>query len=99
MTRAALELIAAAEAEGDQFPWLRAGLALGQTLPQAGDYYGRSVNLASRITTVARPGSVVVDLATHDAIGEQDFKFTFIGERRLKGIEDRTKLFRVRLRD
>ena len=98
LTRAALELIAAAEAEGDQFPWLRAGLAFGPTLPQAGDYYGRSVNLASRITTVARPGSVVVDLATHDAIGEQDFRFTFIGERRLKGIEVRTKLFRVRLR-
>jgi adenylate cyclase len=99
LTRAALELIAAAEAEGDQFPWLRAGLALGPTLPQAGDYYGRSVNLASRVTGVARPGSVVVDLATHDAIGEEDFKFTFIGERRLKGIEGRPKLFRVRLRD
>ena len=55
---AALALIAAAEAEGEEFPWLRAGLASGPTLPQSGDYYGRSVNLASRITGVARPGSV-----------------------------------------
>ena len=99
LVKASLELIAAAEAEGDEFPLLRAGLASGPTLPQSGDYYGRSVNLASRITGVARPGSVVVDESTHDAIGEEDFKFTFIGERRLKGIEGRTKLFRVRLRD
>jgi adenylate cyclase len=99
LVEASLELIAAAEAEGEEFPLLRAGLATGPALPQSGDYYGRSVNLASRITGVARPGSVVVDQATHDAIGEEDFKFTFIGERRLKGIEGRTKLYRVRQRD
>jgi len=93
-----LALIAAAEAEGERFPWLRAGLAFGPTLPQTGDYYGRAVNLASRVTGVARPGSAVVDEATKEAIGEEFFRFTFIGERRLKGIEERTKLFRVRLR-
>jgi adenylate cyclase len=98
LVAASLRLIAAAKAEGEEFPLLRAGLATGPALPQSGDFYGRSVNLASRVTGVARPGSVVVDLATHDAIGEEDFKFTFIGERRLKGIEGRTKLFRVRLR-
>ncbi len=97
MLRASLGLIAAAEAEGDEFPLLRAGLATGPTLPQSGDYYGRAVNLASRITGAARPGSVVVDLATHDAAGEDAFRFTPIGERRLKGIDGRTKLFRARL--
>jgi adenylate cyclase len=96
LVQAALALIAAAEAEGEQFPWLRAGLATGPTLPQAGDYYGRSVNLASRITGVARPGSVVVDAATREAIGEEGFAYTFIGERRLKGIDSRVKLFRAR---
>jgi len=92
---ASLELIAAAESEGDQFPWLRAGLASGPTLPQSGDYYGRSVNLASRITGVARPGSVLVDEATHDAAGER-FAYSFVGERRLKGIDSKVKLFRAR---
>jgi adenylate cyclase len=95
LLRANLELIAAAEAEGNQFPWLRAGLACGSVLPQSGDYYGRPVNLASRITGVARPGSVVVDGAVKEAAGE-DFAYTFIGERRLKGIDSRIKLFRVR---
>jgi adenylate cyclase len=92
----ALDLVAAAAAEGDQFPVLRAGIATGPTLPQAGDYYGRSVNLASRVTGIARPGSVLVDTPTRDAVGEAGFTYSFAGERRLKGIDARTKLFRVR---
>ena len=92
----ALDLVAAAAAEGDQFPLLRAGIATGPTLPQSGDYYGRSVNLASRITGIARPGSVLVDTTTRESIGEDAFEYSFAGERRLKGIDARTKLFRVR---
>jgi adenylate cyclase len=92
----ALDLVAAAAAEGDDFPILRAGIATGPTLPQSGDYYGRSVNLASRVTGIARPGSVVVDTATREAAGEDGFEYSFAGERRLKGIDARTKLFRVR---
>jgi adenylate cyclase len=93
--KASLDLIAAAEAEGDEFPWLRAGLAHGPVLPQSGDYYGRPVNLASRITGVARPGSVVLDAAVREAAGEA-FAYTYIGERRLKGIDSKVKLFRAR---
>lgn len=91
-----LDLVAAAAAEGDQFPVLRAGIATGPTLPQAGDYYGRSVNLASRVTSIARPGSVLVDTATREAAGEAGLTYSFAGERRLKGIDARQKLFRVR---
>jgi adenylate cyclase len=96
MLRAALQLIVAAEAEGEEFPWLRAGLSCGRVLPQSGDYYGRPVNLASRITGVARPGSVVVDEAVKEAAGE-DFVYTYIGERRLKGIDYRVKVYRARM--
>jgi adenylate cyclase len=96
MLAASLSLIAAAEAEGDEFPLLRAGLACGPVLPQSGDYYGRPVNLASRITSAARPGSVVVDSAVKEAAGEEDFTYTYIGERRLKGIDSKVKLFRAR---
>jgi adenylate cyclase len=98
MVRAALSLIEAAEQEGQQFPWLRAGLASGPTLPQSGDYYGRAVNLASRITNVARPGSVVLDEATKEAAGD-NFAYSYVGERRLKGLDYRVKLFRARSPD
>jgi adenylate cyclase len=95
MVAAALALIHAAEQEGQQFPWLRAGIASGPTLPQSGDYYGRAVNLASRITNVARPGSVVLDEATKEAA--ESFDYSYVGERRLKGLDYRVKLFRARL--
>jgi adenylate cyclase len=98
MVAAALELIHAAEQEGQQFPWLRAGIASGLTLPQSGDYYGRAVNLASRITNVARPGSVVLDEATKDIAGD-GFSYSYVGERRLKGLDYRVKLFRARSPD
>lgn len=94
---AALRLIEAAEGEGEAFPFLRAGLSYGATLAQTGDYYGRPVNLASRITGIARPGSVLIDAATREAAGE-DFSYSFAGERRVKGIDTGVKLFRVRRR-
>jgi len=92
---ASLRLIEAAEGEGEEFPFLRAGLAHGLTLTQAGDYYGRPVNLASRITSIARPGSVLVDAAMKRAAGE-GFAYSFAGERRVKGIDSGVKLFRAR---
>src|SRR5262249_55025095 len=39
----------------DDIPPLRAGLARGQVLGRGGDWYGRPVNLAARITSFARP--------------------------------------------
>jgi len=92
---AAMRLIEIADGEGEDFPFLRAGLAYGPAISRAGDYYGRSVNLASRITGIARPGSVVVDAATKETVGG-GFSYTHIGERRLKGFDSRVKLFRAR---
>jgi adenylate cyclase len=95
MTDAALRLVEASEEEGEEFPRLRAGIARGPALVQSGDYYGRSVNLASRITNVAKPGSVLVDQAAKQAAPDA-FDYSYAGERRLKGFESRTKLYRVR---
>jgi adenylate cyclase len=95
MVNAALRLVEAADEEGEEFPRLRAGIAHGSALVQSGDYYGRPVNLASRLTAVARPGSVLVDANTKQA-APQGFEYSFAGERRLKGFDSKTKLFRVR---
>jgi adenylate cyclase len=95
LTDAALRLVDAADQEGEEFPQLRAGIAFGPTLGRGGDYYGRAVNLSSRITGVARPGSVLADGAAKEA-ADGAFHYSFAGERRLKGIEGRVRLFRVR---
>lgn len=95
MIDAALALIEAADEAGEDFPQLRAGIARGPVLLRAGDYYGRTVNLASRITAVARPGSVLVDQTSkHDA--PDAFHYSFAGERRLKGVDSGTRLYRAR---
>lgn len=92
---AALGLTEAVEAEGEGFPALRAGIASGPALPRAGDWYGRPINLASRITTIARPGSVLAAEQVCDAIPDA-FSYSFAGERSLRGVQDEVKLFRVR---
>ncbi|HEX9481145.1 MAG TPA: adenylate cyclase regulatory domain-containing protein [Solirubrobacteraceae bacterium] len=92
---ATLKLIEAADAEGQDFPQLRAGAAVGLALPRAGDWFGRPVNLASRITSVARPGSVLADRELHDRT-EGAYSWSFAGERRLKGINGRVALYRAR---
>jgi len=51
---------------------LRVGLALGDVLPRYGDVYGPVVNIASRLTSEARPGTVLVDEDLTNAIRETD---------------------------
>jgi adenylate cyclase len=95
VTEAALELVEAAASEGTDFPLMRAGVAAGTAIPRAGDWYGRPVNLASRISSVARPGSVLATEEVRDAL-EDAYRWSFAGERRLKGIDGRVKLYRCR---
>ncbi len=91
----ALELVEAVEEA--ELPPLRAGIALGGALQRAGDIYGHSVNLASRVTGVARPGSVLCTQEVHDA-AVQAFDWSFAGRYRLKGLSGPQALHRARAR-
>lgn len=92
---AALALVDAADGEGEHFPQLRAGAALGMALPRAGDWFGRPVNLASRITQVARPGSLLTERELREA-GAERYRWSFAGERRLRGLREPVALYRAR---
>jgi adenylate cyclase len=94
----AVALAGAADDAGQDFPQLRVGVAHGTAISRGGDYYGAPVNRASRITGIARPGSVLADESAKEALGD-DFSYSYAGERRLKGISGRARLFRVRLKD
>ena len=52
----------------EEMPSLKAGVATGPALGRGGDWYGRPVNLAARITSVARPDSVLADQAVKDSL-------------------------------
>lgn len=66
--RIALELTGRGLDEDDPFPAVRAGLAFGPVVSRLGDVFGPTVNIAARLTSVARPGTVVVDRGMHDAL-------------------------------
>lgn len=67
--QAALELAGACH-EDDLLPDVRTGLAYGPVLTRYGDVYGSTVNLASRLTDMARPGSVLVEEDLAEQAGE-----------------------------
>jgi adenylate cyclase len=97
LVRVALALVEGAEAQ--ELPSLRAGIALGPALLRAGDYYGNSVNLASRVTGVARGGSVLCTKEVRDATGDEGLQWSPAGRFRLKGVSGPTPLFRARRTD
>jgi len=95
LVSAALSLVQAFQ--DAELPSLRAGVAVGPALQRAGDYFGHSVNLASRVTGIAHPGSVLCTQEVHDLAQEQ-FKWSFTGRHRLKGVSGPQALHRARPR-
>jgi len=59
--RVALELLELSEDPEEPFPDVRAGLAYGDVVTRLGDVFGPTVNIASRLTSVARPCTILVD--------------------------------------
>ena len=96
LLEATLALLDAADAQEDDFPQISVGMARGEAISRGGDWFGHPVNLASRVTSTARPGSVLVTEEVKDAAGEDDYTYSFAGERRLKGVNEPQKLFRAR---
>ena len=93
---AILDLMDAADGEGEQFPQLHAGAAHGAALRRWGDYYGGPVNLASRLTERARPGALITDAAVRDRAGDDGFAWSDAGTKRLKGMTEPTQVWRCR---
>lgn len=67
-------------------PPVRVGLALGPVLPWEGDLYGTTVNLASRLVALARPGTVLASDALAAALDPTRFVLRRLRPLRLRGI-------------
>ena len=66
----ATTLAARGDDPDDPFPAVRAGIAHGAVVRRLGDVFGSTVNAASRLTSAARPGSVLVDAGVREALTE-----------------------------
>ena len=84
---------------GAALPPAHVGLHAGPIIFQGGDYYGSTVNVASRIAEYARPGEVLVSQAVVDAVAAADgggASFAGIGPVELKGVGGAMDLYAAR---
>ena len=95
LLRSTLALCDAVDAEGPEFPQVRCGVAVGTVVERDADLYGHAVNLASRITGIARPGAVLTTAEVREA-ADGSFRWSFAGERKVKGV-GAVRLYRARL--
>lgn len=96
--RIALELVERHSCD-DAFPKVRAGVAYGDVVSRLGDVYGPTVNIAARLTSIARPGRVLTDRGMHAALSAADpdrgeFRFRRVRRTSVKGYH-RLESFRL----
>jgi class 3 adenylate cyclase len=91
--RAGLDIVAAVQGLDLQ---ARVGIATGMVMVSSADRsaFGETMNLASRLQAVAEPSTVAVSSRVHRIAGGA-FEYADLGERALKGIEGRTRIYRV----
>jgi adenylate cyclase len=86
---------------GDMQP--RGGMSYGEVIFRGGDYYGREVNLASRLVDTAIPGELLVDASVFEAVkasadaAADGLSFEPAGRRVLKGFADPLPVWSVDL--
>jgi adenylate cyclase len=78
-------------------PQPRIAVHHGVALYRDGDYYGRAINIASRVAARAAAGEVLVTRPVVDHSGAH-LEFERLGEVRLKGFSDATEIFLARQR-
>jgi adenylate cyclase len=84
--RIGLEL-AEAMAADPVLPDVRVGIATGAVVTRMGDVFGRTVNLASRLTALAQPGTVLVDRRTAvELAGHDEFDVDVERTRAVRGM-------------
>jgi adenylate cyclase len=96
LTEAALGLVEAADEAGEDFPRLRVGVSYGPVLSRGGDWFGSPVNLASRVTSLARTGTVLATGDVREHSGNGAISWSEVGRRRLRGVPHPVALYRAR---
>jgi class 3 adenylate cyclase/tetratricopeptide (TPR) repeat protein len=75
---------------------VRIGITSGMVVIASGERnaVGETINLAARLQTIAKPGSVVVSESVRRMAGGE-FEYEDLGEKELKGVSGLTKIYRV----
>jgi adenylate cyclase len=90
-TATALDLITSVGLH-HELPAIRVGLATGNVLSRLGDIFGPPVNLAARLSHIARSNRVIVDQPTADALDSAEFDCRRMPARPLRGFGEVTPI-------
>ena len=72
---------------------IRIGIHQGDIFIKDGDVFGDDVNIASRVEAFSPIGGISISDKVHkDILGVPDIKTSFMGHRKLKGVEQETKI-------
>ena len=77
-------------------PQAHVGVAAGPVVVQGGDYFGRTVNLASRLAARAQAGQVLVTGAVAEAPAPDGVVYNDLGALRLKGFSAPVRVLEAR---
>lgn len=75
----------------------RIGVNLGDVIVEGDNLYGDGVNVAARLESIARPGSICVSAKVHDEVRRKlsDVRFVDGGVQKLKNIEDPVAIYHI----
>ena len=83
----------------DRAMFFRIGINLGDVMVEGNDLLGDTVNIASRLETLADAGGVWLSGTVYDqVVGKIPHSFKFMGEQSLKNIEGPVRAYRVSTR-
>ncbi len=85
-----------AEARADGTFQLRIGIHVGEVTRTGGDVFGDGVNIASRIQTLAEPGTIVASKTVYDNVKNKDGVVAVdLGPTELKGVDQPVRLYSI----
>jgi TolB-like protein/class 3 adenylate cyclase/Tfp pilus assembly protein PilF len=77
---------------------LRIGIHQGEIVIEDNDVFGDAVNIASRIQTVAVPGSIYIsEVVHHNISNKNDINTEFVKTENLKNVKEPVKIYRIKL--
>ena len=84
----------------DQHRFYRIGINVGDVIIEGDDIYGNSVNIASRLETLAESGGICIHQNVRDQLrGKLKLDFHDLGDVEAKNIEGPVRAFRVALNE
>jgi adenylate cyclase len=74
----------------------RMGVHIGDVMVRAGDLFGDGVNIAARLQTLAKPGSVCISAATYDQVRKLlPLTFVDLGAQEVKNIQEPIRVYQA----